>query len=297
VYPRARHRDELAVDEPSKGGGDRADPARDPSPAFVRGRVLELDMDGGPVRTPALLALALLPALARPEETSLHPALDLETGVVWASRNDVAVPGTTGTHFSAPVGGAGDFQVSPAPYVRVLAALRYGRHTLSFTFAPLRLSGNGISGANVLFRNVSFTADPDASFYYRFDTYRLTYRYALVSDPRFELALGASALLRDSEITLSQAGASTAQTNTGLLPLASFRVAWRFAGAFALSLDGDGIAFSGGRFEDVALALELATGDLTFRAGYRLVEGGTDTQTIYNFAWLNHALVGVSYGF
>ena len=296
MYPRARHRDELAVDEPSKGGAGRADPVRDPSPAFVRGRVLELDMDGGPVRTPALLALTLLPALARPEETSLHPALDLETGVVWASRNDVAVPGTTGTHFSAPVGG-GDFQVSPAPYVRVRAALGYGRHTLSLTFAPLRLSGNGISGASVLFRNVSFTADPDASFNYRFDTYRLTYRYALVSDPRLELALGASALLRDSEISLSQAGVSTAQTNTGLLPLVSFRVAWRFAGAFALSLDGDGIAFSTGRFEDVALALELATGDLTFRAGYRLVEAGSDTQTIYNYAWLNHALVGVSYAF
>ena len=284
------------MDEPSNGGAGRADPARDASLAFVQGRVLELDMDGGPVRTTALLSLALLPALARPEEPSLHPALDLETGVVWASRNDVAVPGTTGTHFSAPVGG-GDFQVSPAPYVRVGVALGYGRHTLSLTFAPLRLSGNGLSGANVLFRNVSFTADPDASFYYRFDTYRLTYRYALLSDPRFELALGATALLRDSEVSLSQAGVSTAQTNTGLLPLVSFRLAWRFAGAFGLSLDGDGIVFSTGRFEDVALALELATGDLTFRAGYRFVESGTDTQTIYNFAWLNHALVGVSYGF
>ena len=249
-----------------------------------------------PVRTPALLALALLPALARAEGTSLRPALDLETGVVWASRNDIAVPGTTGTRFSA-LAGDGDFQVAPAPYVRIRAAVGLGRHTLSLTFAPLRLSGNGQSGANVLFRGVGFTANSDASFYYRFDTYRLTYRYALISNPRFDLALGATALLRDAEIRLSQPGVSTAEASTGLVPLLSFRLAWRFGGAFALSLDGDALAFSAGRAEDVALALEVATGDLTFRAGYRLIEGGANTPAVYNFAWLNHLLVGVSYAF
>lgn len=79
------------------------------------------------------------------------------------------------------------------------------------------------------------------------------------------------------------------------MPLLSFRLAWRLGGPFALSLDGDALAARQGRVEDVALALEFATGDLTFRAGYRLVEGGVDSKEVYNFAWLNHAAIGVAY--
>jgi hypothetical protein len=239
-----------------------------------------------------VLLAALTPALTQAAGGEVHPVLDLETGAVWASRNDVRVPGDTGVTFSLA---GGDFQSAVAPFVRVRAGATFGRHGLWFTFAPLRLSGPGRSQAAVVFRDLTFVADGDATARYRFDTYRLTYRYALVSGRAVDLQLGATALLRDAEISLSRAGLSTAERNTGLVPLLSFRVAWRFAGPFALSLDGDALAAPQGRAEDVALALEFTSGDLTFRAGYRVLEGGADNDKVFNFAWLNHAMVGASY--
>ena len=247
------------------------------------------------MRRTLLFFLALAPALVRAQETAPRLVLDLETGAVWSSRNAAQVPGSSGTRFT--MGGGGDFALGTAPFVRARLGATMGRHALSFTFAPIRLQGDGRSSGTVFFRNLSFAASNDATATYRFDTYRLTYRYTVVSWPSLDLAVGLSALLRDTQLRLSQPGQAATERDTGFLPLASLRAAWRLGGPFALSVDGDAVALGQGRVEDVALALEFASGDLTFRAGYRVVEGGVDTSKVYSIAWLNHALAGVSYAF
>ena len=249
------------------------------------------------MRRPLLivLAAALAPCLAR-AETAIEPVVDLETGAVWMTRNDVRVPGGSGTRFT--VANGGDFEPQTAPYVRVKAGATLGRHAVFATFAPLRLHGDGSSQASIRFRNLDFTATGDASAAYQLDTYRLTYRYSLVANPSIDLAVGATALLRDTEIRLSQLGQSSSERETSFLPLLSFRAAWRFGGGpFALSIDGDVLPARQDRIDDVAVALEFDSGNLTFRAGYRFLEGGKDSSSLYDFAWLNHALAGVSYRF
>ncbi len=241
-----------------------------------------------------VLAAVLLPcaAAAADDEVRLQPFLDLETGALWATRNDAAVPGDTGTRFS--MAGA-DFSTKTAPFVRLQAGLRFGRHRLSATFAPIRLQGNGVSDIAILFKGQTFFTSNDATVHYKFDTYRLTYRFALVDTSRLDLELGLTALLRDAEIRLSQGGSDAAEKNVGFVPLISFRAAVRVAGPFRVALDGDALAAKQGRAEDVSLALEFATGDLIFRAGYRFLEGGVDTSQVFNSAWLNQAMVGVRY--
>ncbi len=241
---------------------------------------------------PLALAALLAPSAALAGEEGLHGLLDLETGALWAIRNDAAAPGDSGTRFSMA---GGDFESKTAPYVRIQAGARLGRHRLYATYAPIRLSGTGASGASILFRGQIFTAGADASFHYKFDTYRLTYRYALVDSPRFDVQVGATALIRDAEIRLSQGAQSTAERNVGVVPLLALRAAWTIAGPLRLALDGDALVGPQGRAEDAFVALELDTGDFTFRAGYRLLEGGADNKTVYSFAWLNHAMVGVRY--
>lgn len=246
---------------------------------------------------PRLVAVALafaaaLPAVASAAGGGAQPFLDLEGGVLWPRYNDVQVPNDTGTRFSLV---DGEFATQTAPVVRFQAGARWGRHALSATFAPLRVHGNGTGGAPLLFRGQSFTADESASFDYKFDTYRLTYRYALVAKRRFELALGATALVRDAEIRLSEPGHSTAEKNVGVVPLLSFRIAGNLGGPFWLAVDGDALAAKQGRAEDVLFALEFRTGELAFRAGYRLLEGGTDSSSVYNFAWFHQVVAGVRY--
>ena len=49
-----------------------------------------------------------------------------------------------------------------------------------------------------------------------------------------------------------------------------------------------------GRAEDVALKLGYrATQRLSLHAGYRMVEGGADVASTYNFAWLHYAVMSM----
>lgn len=247
-----------------------------------------------PTHALALLAAAAAAALApsAPRAADPRPFLDLESGLIWAGRNDVRVPGDSGSDFSLAEGALAS---EAAPFLRVRGGVALGRHAISFLFAPLRLRGSGQTESTVDFAGRSFSGDVAAR--YRFDTYRLTYRYTLVSRPAFDLALGATVLLRDAEIRLTSGAQTASKKSRGVVPLASFRAAWRFAGPFAFSLDGDALAAPHGRAEDVALSLELASGDLTFRAGYRMLESSVDSSSVYNVALLNHLAVGVTYAF
>ena len=242
---------------------------------------------------PILCALALAPAPGRADAPALVPSLDLEVGVVSVGRNDVRIPADGGTRFSLAEGA---FSPRSAPYVRVRGEIAFGRHHLLATFAPLRIESTGNDGDSIFFAGQSF--DPGlTTARYRFDTYRLTYRYALLQRDRVGLQVGATALLRDAEIRLTGGGASASKKNVGVVPLLSLRAAWRIAGPLSLVLDGDALAAPQGRAEDASLALELETGGLRFRAGYRIVEGGTDGKSVYNFALLHHLGAGVTYDF
>ncbi len=233
------------------------------------------------MRTLAILLLAAAPAAA------VEPFADVETGVAWAGMNDVRIPGDGGTGFSL----TDDLQASATPYARVrLGAVLGGRHTIFGSYAPLRIQSKGPLPRDVVFEGVTFAAGAPVLAVYRFDTARLTYRYGLLRSARWEVDLGATALLRDAAITLQGARYAT-KANTGVVPLLSFRAAWRLSPALALVLDGDALAAPQGRAEDVSLALEARLREgVHARAGYRILEGGADNVSVYNFALVH--LVG-----
>lgn len=239
-----------------------------------------------------LAALACLAALAAPRPAGAADVLaDVETGLVWASRNDVAIPGTSGTRVSL----VDDLATEAAPYARTRVGATFGgRHSLFATWAPVRVEASGVLGRDVRFEGVTFPAGSTVQARYVFDSYRATYRYGLVRSARLDLDVGGTAFVRDAAISLQ--GASFAEkTNVGFVPLLSFRVAWRFAPPFSLVVDGDALAARQGRAEDVLVALEaeLRPG-VAVRAGYRIIEGGADNATVYNFALLNHLGLGLS---
>ncbi|MGC3996768.1 MAG: hypothetical protein QM767_04230 [Anaeromyxobacter sp.] len=240
----------------------------------------------------ALLALGLaLPAAAG---AATVPFIDLETGVALSGRNDVRIPGEGGTLVSLT---DGDFSSAAAPYVRVRGGVQLGRHTLAAVWQPLRIEANGTPSQAIDFAGETFRAGAAVKARYRFDTYRLTYRYALVRSERVELALGATALLRDAEIALDQDGLRASKSNVGVVPLASFRFAWRFAGPVSLFADGDALAAPQGRAEDVAAGLAAQSGDFDLRLFYRVLEGGADNAEVYNFALIHQFGAGVQFRF
>jgi len=217
---------------------------------------------------------------------------ELEAGLVFAGRNDVRIPGSGGTEISL----ADELQTDPAPVFRVRVGYRFGeRHLITALYAPLQVNATGTVDRDVSFSGGTYPSGSPLLAVYRFDSYRLTYRYSFIRRPGLELAAGGTAKIRDAEISLYGADARS-KTNTGFVPLLNVHIAWRPGdGRFGLLLDADALAAPQGRAEDVLLAITWALRyGVELRAGYRTLEGGADNDEVYNFAWLHYAVIGIA---
>ena len=222
---------------------------------------------------------------------------DLEAGPVFSGYNDVRIPGDTGTLFSL----VDDLEARVALGFLARVSRTFGdRHWVSALYAPLRVRSHGTFDRDVHFAGRTFWPGSEMNALYRFDSYRLTYRYGLVRARRLRLDLGLTAKVRDAEISLAYAGAGppdghAEKTNTGFVPLVSFRAVWQFLPRVGLVLDGDALGVPQGRAEDVVAALQFGIGRrVDARIGYRVLEGGSDADEVYGFALLHYAVAGVT---
>jgi len=221
--------------------------------------------------------------------------IDFETGFVFTGYNDVRIPGDQGTLFSLK-----EDLISKTEFfyrIRLNYTIK-SRHTLSLLFAPLETKSEGSMTNDILFEGVVFSANTEIEGVYKFNSYRLTYRYDIVKKPRFEFGLGFTAKIRDAKISLSSPGLISEKTNVGFVPIINFRLLWNIDDKFGLLLDGDALAAPQGRAEDILIAATYKLSD-TFgiRLGYRILEGGADNDEVYNFALFHYASVGLSYTF
>jgi hypothetical protein len=218
--------------------------------------------------------------------------MDFEAGVAFPGYNDVQVPNdSTGTRFSL----TDALDVDPEPVFRIRAGFNTGRHSFSLFAAPLRFEGTGVLQENVDFGGSTFAQGDEVEGLYRFDSYRLTWRYLLVDDADFSFAGGLTAKIRDAEIRLESGNLSANTTNTGFVPLLSFDLRWRPTGTFDIMLEGDALVGPQGRAEDVFIGtLFSLSSRAAIRAGYRIVEGGADVESVYNFTLVNFVTAGVT---
>jgi hypothetical protein len=225
----------------------------------------------------------------------LRWSFDIEAGPVWQSRNDVQIPGDTGTRFSlADFAGNGPF-----PFYRL--ELTYDinpRHSLRFLVAPFEYSESGTFNSDVFFVDQIFDAGQATEASYRFNSYRATYRYLFYDTETWRWRIGVTAKIRDAEITLKQAGESATDSNTGVVPLLNLYGEYQLADRWNFIFDFDGLASPQGRAIDLGL---IARYDISRHwyvgGGYRMLEGGADNSEVYNFAWFNYLLLSAGYRF
>ncbi len=242
------------------------------------------------MRLLAVLTLAGFASLVPPGGAAAQAGLDLETGIVFCSYNDVRIPGDTGTEFSL----VDDLSADHEPFFR--ARIDYTlkrRHFFSLLIAQLSLPAAGNAPEDLSFNGVVFPEGQILKGEYRFDSYRLTYRYLIARRERFEAGVGLTAKIRDAEVRIESESVVTTKKNTGFVPLVNFSARWRFADSFWLLLEGDALAAPQGRAEDVLLAVQFWPSErFGFKAGYRIVEGGADNDEVYNFALINYVVLG-----
>jgi hypothetical protein len=240
----------------------------------------------------SLLAMAAQAAAGSEAEVF---RLEFEGGPVWQSMNDVRIPGDGGTEFSfKDLTGTG-------PYAAGRFTLGWNirpNHGVRFVAAPLRVTGTGSFDQQVSFAGQTFAADSSTKGSYKFDTYRLTYRYRFLDKNAWRLRVGGTLLVRDAEIELEQNGVKSSDSNVGVVPLLSFAADWNFADRWAAVFDFEGLAGGPGRAFDMAIKLQCDVTDRWYAGvGYRMLEGGADNDTVYSFAWFNFAFISVGYRF
>ncbi len=227
--------------------------------------------------------------------SSSHLAIDVETGVVATGYNDVRIPGDEGTFISFK----DDLSPDPAFFYRLRLDYRIGiGHNVSVLYAPLEINSNGSVDKDIVFEGKTFPANSDIEALYKFNSYRITYRYDFIKNPTVELGVGFTAKIRDAKISLTSPEMDSEKTNVGFVPIVNFRLLWNFHEQFGLLLYGDALAAPQGRAEDVLLATTYKFSDnIMIRAGYRILEGGADNDEVYNFALIHYASAGVTYTF
>jgi hypothetical protein len=239
------------------------------------------------------LSLLLLYLIASPVQAQVE--IDLETGAVFSGYNDVRIPGDTGTLFSLSKG----LKIDPSVFFRVRAFYHFNqKHHLGILIAPLSLNSTGQLTKDLIFEEQSFPANTPLDATYRFNSYRLSYRYDFIRKEKLEFGIGFTGKIRDAEISVRGNSIESKKTNVGFVPILHFRLLWNFHNQFSLLLDGDALAAPQGRAEDVLAALTYQISDQTkLKLGYRILEGGADNDVVYNFALLNYASVGVIMNF
>lgn len=252
------------------------------------------------VRFPAAAALALsavclaVACSAPAARAAAAPrfTVRIEGGPAWQSLNDVQIPNdASGTRFSLyDLAGSG-----PWPAVRAYLTWRTGeRHALRVLVAPFSITATGVPGQAIDFAGATYAPGVPVEATYKFNSYRLSYRYRLHEGERWTWWAGFTAKVRDAKIELGQGAITSRKTDLGFVPLLHLAGEWRFAPTWRLGLDADALAGGPGRAEDVALTLGRDLGDAwTLTAGYRTVEGGADVDEVYTFAWLHYAVVGI----
>ena len=139
-----------------------------------------------------------------------------------------------------------------------------------------------------------FPASSEIDATYKFNSYRLTYRYEIVQKPKLDFGLGFTAKIRDAKIALASGDLSGEKVNVGFVPIINFRLFWRPAEKFGILLEGDALAAPQGRAEDVLVAATYKFSDrLGVKAGYRILEGGADNDEVYTFSLFHYASAGI----
>jgi hypothetical protein len=220
-------------------------------------------------------------------------SLDVETGLVSTGYNDVRIPGNQGTFISLK----DDLKPGSDIFYRIKLNYTFSSaHTFSLLYAPLTVKSEGRLNKDVNFAGKTFLANKDLSGTYKFNSYRLTYRYDFVQNPNLEFGLGFTAKIRDAGIALSSQGISAEKYNVGFVPIINFRLLWHSTENFGILLEGDALAAKQGRAVDVLLAASYnLSNKISLKAGYRILEGGADNDEVYNFALLHYLSFGVSY--
>lgn len=217
--------------------------------------------------------------------------INLQLQSAFTVYNDVRSPGDTGTFFSLSDSLTPEATVSP----RLELGQYFGKHYIGAMGTLLRVQYSGRLNEDLLYEGKTFSEGSNIVARYRFDSYRLYYRYTFFQNNIMKLEGGAAIKMRDASIEIEGGNGRAIKSNLGFVPLLTIRYELILNDTISFLVQGDGLAAPRGRAEDFLFALQLKSDNLNFIAGYRFLEGGGDNKEVYTFAMFNYIVLGLEY--
>ncbi|MDA3812992.1 MAG: hypothetical protein PF570_01940 [Candidatus Cloacimonetes bacterium] len=221
--------------------------------------------------------------------------IDLESGAIFTGYNDVRIPGNQGTLFSLK----DDLETDIETFFRARLNYHFNpKHHISLLYAPLIVEANGNVDENLEYQGEIFPANTDLACTFKFNSYRLSYRYDFIRKADLTFGMGFTAKIRDALISLESDNIKAKKENIGFVPIINFRLVWDIIVPLSVIFEGDALAAPQGRAEDVALGLKYQINqNLGLRLGYRILEGGADNDEVYTFSLFHYAVLGLNFRF
>ena len=220
--------------------------------------------------------------------------LDLEFGKVKLLKNKIQIPGSTGTIFDTT-------EVSPTEdyFYRVnLYWPLQGKHSLKVLYAPLEINQSGKFSKDISYEGEVFSKANTTNVLYKFNSYRLTYRYQWIDGAIFKTYIGFTGKIRDAKTQLSQTGLSKSYSNVGFVPLIYLRADWSPLNWLTFIFEMDALGASQGRAIEGAFKTRLTMSN-SFGAslGHRVLEGGADNDKLYTWSLISFTFVSLDWNF
>lgn len=220
--------------------------------------------------------------------------LDTEFGYSFNTKNEVRFPNNDQSN-SNFVNVPEEFGTGNTPFIRLRAGYTLkNKHTISALYAPLTFESSGAFNSPIKFGESIYRPNEITTVYYKFNSYRLTYRYLLVDRDKVKFGLGLTGKIRDARIGFSANNKSDETTDLGFVPLINFRLDLYPKDKLIFTLNGDALVGPVGRAEDIFAGFEYSIFKTTsIKAGYRVLEGGADVNQVYNFSLIHYASLGI----
>ena len=218
-------------------------------------------------------------------------SFDFETGLAFQSYNDVSIPNKDGTRFNFNE----DFDIQgPVIPLRFRVGYSFAEKNHFFAlYAPLSINYTGNSPKDIVFQQSIFAKGEFINGFYKFNSYRLTYRRDLLKNDKWIFAIGFTAKIRDASIKLSTNNLSDKKDDLGFVPLLHIFAGYSFE-KFSVFIEGDGLAGGPGRAFDFFIGTKIPINKhINIKGGYRILEGGADVSTVYNFTMVQFINCGV----
>lgn len=238
--------------------------------------------------------ILLLSFLYLLKSTSYASSLTLEAGALWQNRNDVRIPGKTGTLVSFD-----EYDPGPFLHYRVEGHHQFSEtHGIRFIYAPLKLSVTGVEGNDIYYNNNGFSGNSPVEINYEFNSYRLGYTYLAWQNTQSYFKIGLTGKIRQASITFTQGSQSSRYDNVGFVPLFYYALRMNLFESLYFYSDADFAYASQGRAFDFSFKLRKEINeDSILGVGGRFLEGGADNEKVLTFSFISYAVLDYQYRF